>query len=130
LAAGVPLRGADLDGRRRRAARGAALHDLLRLALPDPDRHPLPVLAAPAPEERNRRPRRSGAPVRFDGGEGCPPCGGRVIFPGSIPAPRPQPSMKPFVIGIAGGTGSGKTTVARRLYESLHLDSAVFLDQD
>jgi uridine kinase len=38
--------------------------------------------------------------------------------------------MKPFVIGIAGGTGSGKTTVARRLYESLHLDAAVFLDQD
>lgn len=37
---------------------------------------------------------------------------------------------KPFAIGIAGGTGSGKTTVARRLYESLHLDSAVFLDQD
>ena len=38
--------------------------------------------------------------------------------------------MKPFVIGIAGGTGSGKTTVARRIYESLHLDAAVFLDQD
>ena len=38
--------------------------------------------------------------------------------------------MKSFAIGIAGGTGSGKTTVARRLYESLHLDSAVFLDQD
>jgi uridine kinase len=38
--------------------------------------------------------------------------------------------MKPFVIGIAGGTGSGKTTVARRIYESLQLDSAVFLDQD
>ncbi len=38
--------------------------------------------------------------------------------------------MKPFAIGIAGGTGSGKTTVARRIYESLHLDSAVFLDQD
>jgi uridine kinase len=38
--------------------------------------------------------------------------------------------MKPFVIGIAGGTGSGKTTVARRIYESLHLDSAIFLDQD
>ena len=33
--------------------------------------------------------------------------------------------MKPFVIGIAGGTGSGKSTVARRLYESLHLDAAV-----
>lgn len=37
---------------------------------------------------------------------------------------------KPLVIGIAGGTGSGKTTVARRLYESLHLDAAAFLDQD
>jgi uridine kinase len=38
--------------------------------------------------------------------------------------------MKPFLIGIAGGTGSGKTTVARRIYESLHLDAAVFLDHD
>ena len=38
--------------------------------------------------------------------------------------------MKPFLIGIAGGTGSGKTTVARRIYDSLHLDSAVFLDHD
>jgi uridine kinase len=38
--------------------------------------------------------------------------------------------MKPFLIGIAGGTGSGKSTVARRIYESLHLDSAAFIDQD
>jgi uridine kinase len=38
--------------------------------------------------------------------------------------------MKPVLIGIAGGSGSGKTTVARRLYESLHLDSAAFLDHD
>jgi uridine kinase len=38
--------------------------------------------------------------------------------------------MKPFLIGIAGGTGSGKTTVARRIFESLHLDSAAFLDHD
>jgi uridine kinase len=38
--------------------------------------------------------------------------------------------MKPFLIGIAGGTGSGKTTVAKRIYESLHLDSAVFIDHD
>lgn len=38
--------------------------------------------------------------------------------------------MKPFLIGIAGGTGSGKTTVARRIYDSLHLDSAVFMDHD
>ncbi|HYW09405.1 MAG TPA: uridine kinase [Longimicrobium sp.] len=38
--------------------------------------------------------------------------------------------MKPFLIGIAGGTGSGKTTVARRIYESLHLNSAAFIDHD
>ncbi|HET7464721.1 MAG TPA: uridine kinase [Longimicrobium sp.] len=37
--------------------------------------------------------------------------------------------MKPFLIGIAGGTGSGKTTVARRIYESLHTQAA-FLDYD
>lgn len=47
--------------------------------------------------------------------------------PGTVPH---RDFMKPFVIGIAGGTGSGKTTVARRIYESLHLDSAVFLDHD
>ncbi|MBW3569880.1 MAG: zeta toxin family protein, partial [Gemmatimonadetes bacterium] len=38
--------------------------------------------------------------------------------------------MKPFLIGIAGGTGSGKTTVARRIFDSLHLDAAVFIDHD
>ena len=38
--------------------------------------------------------------------------------------------MKPFLIGVAGGTGSGKTTVARKIYDALHLDSAVLLDQD
>jgi uridine kinase len=38
--------------------------------------------------------------------------------------------MKPFLIGIAGGTGSGKTTVARRIFDSLQLDSAVFIDHD
>jgi uridine kinase len=38
--------------------------------------------------------------------------------------------MKPFLIGIAGGTGSGKTTVARRIFHSLHLDAAAFLDYD
>ena len=38
--------------------------------------------------------------------------------------------MKPVLIGIAGGTGSGKTSVARRIYESLHVESAAFLDYD
>ena len=47
--------------------------------------------------------------------------------------PRPASmlaAMKPFLIGIAGGTGSGKTSVARRIYESLHVESAAFLDYD
>jgi uridine kinase len=38
--------------------------------------------------------------------------------------------VKPFLIGIAGGTGSGKTTVARRIFDSLRLDSAVFIEHD
>lgn len=38
--------------------------------------------------------------------------------------------MKPLVIGIAGGTGSGKSTVARRVAESLPSMSVAFIDMD
>ncbi len=38
--------------------------------------------------------------------------------------------MKPLIIGIAGGTGSGKSTVARRVAESLTGTSVAFLDMD
>ncbi len=38
--------------------------------------------------------------------------------------------MKPLVIGIAGGTGSGKTTVARKIAEALPEASVAFLDMD
>lgn len=38
--------------------------------------------------------------------------------------------MKPLIIGIAGGTGSGKSTVARRVAESLTGMSVAFLDMD
>ena len=38
--------------------------------------------------------------------------------------------MKPLLIGIAGGTGSGKTTVANRIYESLKGVNVVALQQD
>jgi len=38
--------------------------------------------------------------------------------------------MKPLLIGIAGGTGSGKTTVARRIYESLKGVNVLVLQQD
>lgn len=36
---------------------------------------------------------------------------------------------KPIVIGVAGGTGSGKTTIARKLVEHF-ADSVVLLEQD
>ncbi len=38
--------------------------------------------------------------------------------------------MRPLTIGIAGGTASGKTTVARRLVERLAGQAVAFLDQD
>ena len=38
--------------------------------------------------------------------------------------------MKPFIIGIAGGTGSGKTTVARKIYENLNGINVVIIQQD
>ncbi len=38
--------------------------------------------------------------------------------------------MKPLVIGIAGGTGSGKTTVAARIVEALPADRAVVIQHD
>ena len=38
--------------------------------------------------------------------------------------------MKPLIIGIAGGTGSGKTTVARKIAEALPSASVAFLDMD
>jgi uridine kinase len=37
---------------------------------------------------------------------------------------------KPLIIGIAGGTGSGKSTVARRVAESLTESSVAFIDMD
>ena len=38
--------------------------------------------------------------------------------------------MKPLVIGIAGGSGSGKSTVARKVAESLVGASVAFIDMD
>ena len=38
--------------------------------------------------------------------------------------------MQPLIIGIAGGTASGKTTVARRLVERLGTHPVAVLDQD
>jgi len=41
-----------------------------------------------------------------------------------------QPPLKPLIIGIAGGTGSGKSTVARKVAEALPDASVAFLEMD
>lgn len=38
--------------------------------------------------------------------------------------------MSPLIIGIAGGTGSGKSTVAKRIAESLGESHVAFIDMD
>lgn len=38
--------------------------------------------------------------------------------------------MNPLIIGIAGGTGSGKSTVARNVAQALHTESVAFIDMD
>ena len=45
----------------------------------------------------------------------------------NVDSPR---DAKPLVIGIAGGSGSGKSTVARRVAEALSQSSVAFLDMD
>lgn len=38
--------------------------------------------------------------------------------------------MKPLIIGIAGGSGSGKSTVARNVAQAAHTESVAFIDMD
>jgi uridine kinase len=38
--------------------------------------------------------------------------------------------VKPFIIGIAGGSGSGKSTVARNVAKALQAESVAFIDMD
>jgi uridine kinase len=38
--------------------------------------------------------------------------------------------LKPLIIGIAGGSGSGKSTVARNVAEHLTTSSVAFIDMD
>ena len=38
--------------------------------------------------------------------------------------------MKPLIIGIAGGSGSGKSTVARKVADALDASSVAFIDMD
>ena len=41
-----------------------------------------------------------------------------------------QGPVKPLIIGIAGGTGSGKSTVARNVAKALSTSSVAFIDMD
>ncbi|WP_208427073.1 uridine kinase [Salinibacter sp.] len=48
-----------------------------------------------------------------------------------MPAPRvPMPMTPPVVIGIAGGSGSGKTTVLNHILEEFGADPIAILDHD
>jgi uridine kinase len=38
--------------------------------------------------------------------------------------------MKPLIIGVAGGSGSGKSTVARNVAQALDAESVAFIDMD
>jgi uridine kinase len=55
--------------------------------------------------------------------------------PGSSGArPHPprthEPMVRPVVLGVAGGSGSGKTTVARAILDSVGRERIAFLEQD
>jgi uridine kinase len=44
--------------------------------------------------------------------------------------PATRPATRPLLIGIAGGTGSGKTTLAEKIAESLPADRAIVIQHD
>ncbi|UWX64521.1 uridine kinase [Deinococcus rubellus] len=46
------------------------------------------------------------------------------------PSPQSPPHRSPFVIGVAGGSGSGKTTVTRRVIETVGASGVAVLNQD
>ena len=45
-------------------------------------------------------------------------------------SPRARTMRHPFVVGIAGGTASGKTTVCDKIMQRLHDQCVVMLSQD
>jgi uridine kinase len=46
------------------------------------------------------------------------------------PVPGRIDVLKPLIIGIAGGSGSGKSTVARNVADLLTTSSVAFIDMD
>lgn len=49
---------------------------------------------------------------------------------GSVPRSESAATRRPLVVGVAGGSGSGKTTVVKRLLEGLDPTSASLLHHD
>lgn len=51
---------------------------------------------------------------------------------GEAPGKEPgkEPGNQPFVIGVAGGTGSGKTTVSRRIQEAVNINHIAYIQHD
>ncbi|KAK9052383.1 hypothetical protein SSX86_029012 [Deinandra increscens subsp. villosa] len=50
--------------------------------------------------------------------------------PHDQPSPQPIPNKVPFIIGVAGGTASGKTTVCNVIISRLHDQRVVLINQD
>ncbi|KAL0450721.1 UNVERIFIED_CONTAM: Uridine kinase-like protein 5 [Sesamum latifolium] len=50
--------------------------------------------------------------------------------PGSDGSSEPKPLKLPFIIGVAGGTASGKTTVCNMIIAQLHDQRVVLVNQD
>ncbi|KAI6700763.1 hypothetical protein NL676_015087 [Syzygium grande] len=48
----------------------------------------------------------------------------------AAPAARAPPFKQPFVIGVAGGTASGKTTVCNMIISQMHHERVVLVNQD
>jgi pantothenate kinase-related protein Tda10 len=40
------------------------------------------------------------------------------------------PEERPIIVGVAGGSGSGKTTIARHLLESLGAEQITYIPHD
>lgn len=54
-----------------------------------------------------------------------------MIETATLPLPvLTTPDHRPFVLGVAGGTGSGKTTVVRAILDAVSTDRIAFIEQD